>query len=346
MPNKKNIILITLTFILFFLVFPLSLRSNFNYSSTDVLKLEGNRTIPSGRKIPFVHNSIAGYFSEDLKSSWVIDVEDSITLLDDVYINNSRGDGSINLIGIDGEVQLSIKSDGYPFNIGNRLFIVDRDRKQLQEIEDGRVRWIKKFNYIITSIDSSLETVVIGFENGAFSLLNRDGEQFFEYEPGGSRISLVYSCELSYDGEYLSVVSGLDPQRFILFERKDMEYKPVFTLNLKDASKGRTNIFMTEDNRTIFLDSKYGYYMIDILNKTSTFIEESYTLKNARYMPEHQLYMLHTGAVNHNHLRLITRDGRVVLEKEFPGSDVSIISRDGNLYIVVDSSALKVDIKE
>lgn len=346
MPNKKNIILITLIFILFFLVFPLSLQSNFNYSSADMLKLEGSRVIPRGEKIPFIHNGIAGYFDEELDSAWVMDIRDGVTLMDNGYINNSREDRSINLINLDGEVEVTISSDGFPFSIDERLFIIGRDRKQLSEVIDGRIRWSRQFNYIITSVDCSQDSIVIGFMNGSISVLDITGDMFFEYEPGGSRISLVYSCKISKNSQYISVISGLDPQRFILFEKKEYEYKPVYTLNLKASSKKHMNIFMTRDNRTIFLENQLGYYMVDIIDKTSTLVEESYSLKNAKYIPEYDLYMLHTGAVNYNNLKLITIDGRVVLDKGFSGEDVSIKTSNGILYIVIDGTALKVDIKE
>lgn len=346
MPNKKNIILITLIFILFFLVFPLSLQSNFNYSSADVLKLEGTRVIPKGEKISFIHNGTAGYFDEELDSAWMMEIRDGVTLMDDGYINNSREDGTISLINLDGEVELTMSSDGFPFSIGDRLFIIGRDRKQLSEVIDGRIRWNRQFNYVITSMDSSSDNIVVGFMNGSFSVIDITGDAFFDYEPGGSRISLVYSCEISDNSEYLSVVSGLDPQRFILFEKKEMEYKPVYTLNLNSSSKNHVNIFMVNDYRTIFLENSLGYYMIDIIDKSAQLIEDTYRLKNAKYISEYELYMLHTGAVNYNNLKLITRDGRVVLEKGFSGKDVSIKTRNGNLYIIIDGTALKVDIKE
>lgn len=346
MSDKKNIIITTLIFILFFLLFPLKLEKNLSYHSNESKNLlEDDLTLPIN-KIPYIFRNRAGYFSSDLKNSWSIEINDGITLLKDGYVNNSREDDRIIFKDFNGIEQYTIKDSGYPFSFSNRFFIISRDRKSLSEIENGEKKWTKFFNYIITSISGNKEDIAIGFLNGSFGLFDTSGESFYEYEPGGSRVSVIYGCSLSKDSKYLAVISGLGPQRFILYEKKDTEYRPIYTLNLDEEVRTSLKIFITADNKSIFVEAPSGFYIVNIENRTSTFLDGNYSLKNVEYLEDLDLYMVYSGAINYNNIKLITKDNGVLLEKQFIGKSVSVTTKEKSIYIVIDNSVIKLDIKE
>ncbi len=346
MSDKKNIIITTLIFVLFFLLFPLKLVPNLNYHSNQSTDLWGKIKPMPDNKIPFIYKNRAGYFSTDLKEAWGMDISDGVTLLSDCYINTSRGKDIIQIKDLEGGIKFSVEDSGYPFSVKDRLFIISRDRKSVSEIINGEKKWIKAFNYIITSIDANKTSVVLGFMNGYFTVLDSEGEIFFNYESGGSRVSIVYRVIISGDDKYVAVVSGLDPQRFILYEKRESEYKPLYAMNLKDEVRKSLKVFLTSDNRSVFVESSGGFYIVNIESKSSTFIDANYNLKNVQYMPDLDLYMVHSGAVNYNNVKLITLDNRVLLEKNFIGESVTISTLGHSMYIVIDNSVIKLDIKE
>lgn len=333
-------------FVLFFLLFPLKIVPNLSYHSNQSTDLRGKIKNMPDNKIPFIYKNRAGYFSTDLKEAWGMDIFDGITLLSDSYINTSREKEMIQIRDLQGNIKYSVEDRGYPFSIKDRLFIISRDRKSVSEIVNGEKIWTKGFNYIITSIDANKNSVVLGFMRGFFMVLDSGGKIFFKYEPGGSRISIIYSVVISGDDRYVAIVSGLDPQRFILYEKRDAEYKPLYALNLKEEVKKSLKVFITSDNRSVFVESSQGFYIIDIDSKLSTFIDTEYSLKNVQYMPGLDLYMVHSGAVNYNNVKLLTLDYRVLLEKNFVGESVSISTLGRSIYIVIDNSVVKLDIKE
>lgn len=346
MSEKKNIIITILLFILFFLLFPLKINSNLRYQSSEAIQLDGESANIQGEKIPFIYKKNAGYFSKDMKLSWNTQVKDGVTLLENSYINFSRTDEFLNIQNLSGEIEYSLKDNGYPFSIDGRLFIVGRDRKSLTEVSNGEVLWKHKFNYIITSIDSNKELVVAGFIKGNYIVINKSGEISFNYEPGGSRISIIYSVVISNDSKYLGAVSGLDPQRFILYQKKDNEYKPVNVLNLKDDFRKSLKLFITKENKKVFIEGEKGFYIVDIETKDSSYLEHNYNLINAKYISDLDIYMIHTGASNYNNIKLLTCDNRVLLNKSFMSEDVSVVSRDNSIYIILDGSAVKLNIEE
>lgn len=346
MSDRKNIVIAALVFVLFFLLFPLRLGSNLNFHSNESGDLLLENSILSENKIPFVFKDRAGYFSTDLKYSWSVGIKDGITLLSDGYINNTRGDNSIVFYDFDGNEKYSVKDEGFPFSISDRLFVLSRDRKSLCEIVNGDKKWTKVFNYIITTISGNEGNIAIGFMNGSFAIVNSNGEIFYDYEPGGSRVSIIYSCALSDDSRYLAIISGLEPQRFIIYEKKESEYRPIYTMNLKDEVRKSLKVFIMPDNRSIFIESLSGFYIVDIDLKTSIFMDADYRLKNVEYIPEFNIYMVHSGVVNYNNIELLTMDYRVLFRKNFIGESVSITTLDQSIYIVIDNSVIKVDIQE
>lgn len=344
MSDKKNIIIGALIFVLFFLIFPLNLVSNISYQTGESLELTENITPLAHNKMPYIYKNRAGYFSPDLKSSWSMDIRDGVTLLSDSYINRSRENNSIDITTLDGSIKYSIKDDGYPFSLNNRLFIIDRNRKGISEIVSGERVWTKIFNYLITSIDGSDSTVVIGFTQGFFAVLDQKGELVFKYEPGGSRVPIIYSVAISEDDNYIALISGLDPQRYILYEKRGLEYKPLYTENLREDIRMSRKLIITNDS--VFIEGEMGFYIMDIESKDSVFVKDNYDLKNVEYIEDMDIYMVLTGAVNYNSLKLLTSDNRLLLEKKFLGENVSVFTRDNSLYTVIDNSVIKLDIKE
>ncbi|MBN2616792.1 MAG: hypothetical protein JXR64_00625 [Spirochaetales bacterium] len=346
MPDKKIIILSILIVVLFFLLFPLKFSSNLSFRAKKAIKLTGNLKNISNDKIPFIYKNKAGFFSIEMDEAWVMKINDGVVLLNNGFINYSRSSGQLDFINFNGELEYSIINNGYPFSIEDRLFIISRDRKSLSEYVNGDQIWTRTFNYIITDIDANKQSVILGFMNGYFEVLTRSGDSFYVYEPGGSRLSIIYGCNISDDGKYLAIISGLSPQRFSLYELKNYEYKPVFAMNLEKEFRKTVKMKIPSDNKIVLIEGDEGFYVVDFDSKSSKFIKSDYKLINARYMKGHDVYMVHTGAVNFNNVRILARDFKTLLSKDFFGDDVQVSTGDDSVFIVIDDSALRLDLTE
>lgn len=346
MLDKKNIIIITLLFILYFLLFPLSISNNLFYTRGNSLELVGKMGVLEENPVSFVYRKSAGYFNHDLKSLYSININDGIVLLSNGYINYSKQDEYIVLKNTNDKELYRIKNTGYPFNINDRLFVIGRDRKKIKEIKNGEVVWERDFNSVITSISGNQDMIIAGFITGEFIVIDSTGYSFFNYEPGGSRVSIVYSVEISEDGKYIGVVSGLDPQRFILYEKRGREYKPIFVNKLKDEYRRSLLLEIPLGNKKVFIESFEGFKIIDIGKEDISFIESDYSIKSVKYIDEFNIYMVHSAARNYNNLKLITWDNRVLMDKDFVSENVTVDYRGDLIYIIIDGSVISLNLKD
>lgn len=346
MLDKKNIIITVILFITFFLSFPLKLNSNLKYSPQGAIPLDKSKLEETDNLTPYLFNRKAGYFTKDLKKAWSFNIKDGVTLLDDSYINFSKDAGSFKVMSIKGELKYVVEDNGYPFSVDNRLFIISRDRKRLSEVKDGKIVWSKPFNSIITSIDANSSDVVIGFDKGNFVVLDSNGNSYFKYQPGGSRKKIIYSVKISKNSGYIGVVSGLDPQRFILYEKKDRDFKPIHVFNLRDEVKFSLKLFIAENNQKIFIEGLDGFYIVENYSKEVDYIEDNYRLKNVESIEDLGLYMVHTAVKNYNRIRILTKDNRVLLDRGFISDGVSVKVEESSIYVVLDDSIVKLDILE
>lgn len=346
MLNKKNLVFITLLFVLYFLLFPLNTGKNIYYTRGEALKLIGKKGEVNSESIPYVYNKTAGYFNKELNSFYNMDIKDGIVLLSYGYINYSRNDEFIILRDNNDNEIFKIENTGYPFNINDRLFLISRDRKSVYEVIEGKLVWERDFNSVITSISGNNELVVLGFITGEFVVLNSAGESFFSYEPGGSRVSIVYSVEISEDGKFIGVVSGLDPQRFILYEKRGKEYKPIYVYNFESEYRRSINIDITKGNKKVFIENPKGFTVIDIETEESYLVESSYDLKKVKYIDHLDVYLVHSGARNLNNIKVLTDDNRILMDKDFESEGVSVENSGNLIYIIIDGSVVSLDMKD
>jgi len=146
---------------------------------------------------------------------------------------------------------------GYPVLLDNRIFILGSDQNSISEIADnGSIRWTYDFGAPLTCIDANAGLVLTGSLDGAVEVFNTDGERIFNFEPGGSRYSVILGCAISDNGSRIAVVCGIDMQRFLLFERVGSsggEYKVIYHEFLETGFRRPVRVsFIDEDQRIVF----------------------------------------------------------------------------------------------
>ena len=127
-----------------------------------------------------------------------------------------------------------------------------------------------------------------GSIDGVIEMLDAAGRQVFSFEPGGSRYALILSCAFSADASRFAVISGVEEQRFLLFERlgsaretsafglvegSNVEYRVVYHEFLGNGFRRPMHIsFIDGDSKVIFereggiciyeINSRKSYYII------------------------------------------------------------------------------------
>lgn len=110
--------------------------------------------------------------------------------------------------------------------------------------------WTRDLPAGLSAYASAEDRIILGFTNGSIHILDRQGNLLQHYEPGGSRISMIYGLAINPRGTQFAVVSGLSPQRILVLEEKNSDYRPIFHHNLD--TQNRRPVYMGYPDRGNF----------------------------------------------------------------------------------------------
>lgn len=136
---------------------------------------------------------------------------------------------SVSVFDVQGRLRFRIKSTAMPVVRDGHLYLLDNSsgRIEMCSPENGAGIWHRDSLSPLTSLDSAAGRTLLGFLDGHAELISPDGKVEMTYRPGGSRVEAVYGAALSDDAAAIALISGLDPQRFILLEEKKNGFRPV-----------------------------------------------------------------------------------------------------------------------
>ena len=212
---------------------------------------------PPGQLIPFTLGGNFGYVNKSGQFAINKTKTGNIYLGENLWAEYDLEPLNIEIKNILEETVMNIENPGgYPILLDNRVFILGSEQNSLSEISaDGSILWIYEFGAPLTCIDAAADLILTGSIDGYIEILDSYGKRIFYFEPGGSRYSVILGCALSSDGSYLGIISGIDQQRFLLFERfgNSGEYKVVYHEFLGGGFRRPVQIsFIDNDQRLVF----------------------------------------------------------------------------------------------
>jgi len=152
-------------------------------------------------------------------------------------------------------------SGGYPFILDDRIFILGSEQNSLSEISgSGNVLWTYDFGSPLTAIDAAAGLVVTGSLDGLIEVFNSRGERIFHFETSGSRYLVVLGCAISHNGNYIGIISGIDQQRFMLFERAGNEgdYRINYHEFVGEGFRRPVHILFVDDDQRVIYERMGG----------------------------------------------------------------------------------------
>ncbi len=236
------------------------------------LSTEEYVTAPASGEVPFTFSDHFGYFSPDNAVMLHDKVLYGIALDEKGFINYSSINAALVLQSPDGMVYGRLDDAGYPFFIGSRRFLLNSDGTALSEMNpDGEILWTNRFSSMITDVSASLTSLVVGTLNSGIRMLDTSGKETFSYKPEFSRTNTVYGTALSSDDSSILVISGLDPQKVLLFTKKNSGYRIVFSMDLEHEYRFQRQCGFSVDGNFAYFD--YGSYLF-LLNTVRREVKE------------------------------------------------------------------------
>lgn len=123
------------------------------------------------------------------------------------------------------------------WEVKGRRFLAREDLQGVSEIDrSGKRLWTSEFSSLVTAMDISTKLSAWGLLDGSIHLINGDGTANSVIKPASagvaSRFACLYGLALSPDGTKLAALFGLEPQRFVVFERRGDGYGLIYDMKL------------------------------------------------------------------------------------------------------------------
>ncbi len=352
MKKRTVFSLSALALLAYFLIFP-SLLSKERYFSPswalDVVKTAPAQSISKGETFhTFRVGEYFGAVSERGKLKSLDRVLYNVAFNDELSVNFSSVSKNLVFKDTEGTIILNLETEGYPILSKDRIVIITTDRRGLSEWDlKGNLLWEKYYSSIITCLDISEEFCLSGLLDGRISLINKKGQEVYTFAPGGSRLQVILGCAVSADARHLAVVSGIEPQRFLFFERgKDEEYKPLYNHELATDFRRRTFVSFSKNDSTVFMEGKDGLLFYDISAKKMGMQPLKGTIRTVKTDEQGVQFFVLTEEGGLSRLYSYVFPETKILEVSFPAKRSVLYEEKGYLLLGIDETLVRLDTME
>ena len=223
--------------------------------TADITKTREN---PGQEKVlPFRLGDRAGYFTHSGKIALMNRVPYKATLSRDFYALYDAGAKDIPLYKNDGSLRCTIRGAGFPFIQEDRVFLFLPGGAALGFVNsaDGRIDSVYEGSAPITAFDSSENGAALGFADGNLVIFDRNGLAKIFLKPGGSDYEVILGSSISADGKLFAAVSGIKPQRFVLYSDEGTYEKIIFHKFLKTDITRQTKVHFNRAGTYVYYDT-------------------------------------------------------------------------------------------
>lgn len=244
-------------------------------------------------------------------------------------------------------VAFTVSGEQFPVWAGGRLFTVDENRMGLKAYSaQGNLQWAKHFSSLVTAFDTSATLTVVGTLDGKVQIFSANGTPSGGFQPGGSRLPVIYNVAVAPHDSAILVLAGVDPKRFLVLERGGSEFRPVFHKPLKEnrpwptplgfLAGGSLAYYQTETGLA-FLDPKSPEHEVVAPVQGSPVLLE--TLAGTNLIA----FIQRDGS--RSSLRVSSPDGASLLTLPFTAQNLLLTRQGESLFLGVDQTLLRLEVK-
>lgn len=125
-----------------------------------------------------------------------------------------------------------------PFVRHSYLFALEENQLGFSMVDrQGKRLWSRSRAAMMTAVEAGQGVIAAGDLSGVVELYDASGSILTRYQPGGSRLEVIYQLAVSPDGSQVLVVSGMEPKRLVVLEKGTQEYIPIEHETMEDARR-------------------------------------------------------------------------------------------------------------
>ena len=247
------------------------------------LKIENN--IDKNTLIPFRLKKEFGYISSSGNISYINEIFYNVTQNNNYFINYSTITDNLIINRNDGSFVTNLKTDGFPFFIDERLFVVSANSKRVSEWNiDGNNLFTFENESELTSCDANKNIFIIGTVDGSVTVIDKEKKAEKLLKPELSRINAVYGIAVSDNSDFIAMITGIDPQYMIIMKKKNNKYNRFYTYQFADNLRYSRYISFFNNDRYLCFESSKIFYCFDFFSKKLNKIDLSATITNIEYI--------------------------------------------------------------
>ena len=340
--------LIAILFVVLYLVlFPRPLPAEFTLVPSQALPLaeaKAERLSPGGSF--FVLGGWEGYWNSQGELEKVTARRNQSTAWGDKLAWYDAAKGQLVVEGPQG-VLFTIPGEQYPVWSAGRLFTVDENRLGLKAYNaEGRPQWAKHFASLVTAFDTSTNLTVVGTLDGKVQIFGPTGTPSGGFQPGGSRLSVIYNVAVAPRDGAILVLAGLDPKRFLVLERGGSEFRPVFHKALKENHPWPTPLGFLDGGKLAYYQTEKGLAFLDPKqpdHEVVSPVKGSPLLLQA--LPGTDLVSFIEREGERSALRVVSPQGTSLLTLPFSARDLLLQRQGQSLFLGADQTLLRLEVR-
>jgi hypothetical protein len=231
-------------------------------------------------------------------------------------------------------------NNGYPLFLNDKMYLVSFEQNAISEItDDGSVVWSYALASPLTCVTGARGRLLLGTLDGTIELLDEKGSRAFFFETGGSRITCIYGAAISQDLSHIAVISGIDDQRFLLFEQYAGSYQVSHHEFIGDGKRRPVMIRFLDDDTRLAYEYEEGLGLYEIKSRTSYRIPLDGDIAAIDNEGQNGIFFLVTKQEeNQKYLIGIKYPSSIMVKTPFKSADVFLYRRDNALFIGSDRS--------
>lgn len=296
--------------------------------------------------VPFHTRGQFGYVDKDGKFGLVRQRGERNSLSSEFWSDYGRTNDSTDIFSRDGTRLFAASVRGYPFFSDGRIFMVGPEQNYVVELDRaGNEKWRRDFPSVVTCADAAAGLAVFGMLDGSFELVDERGTRVFGFEPGGSRLAVIASARLSPDGKRIAVVSGIDPQRFVLFERSGSAYKVAHHEYIDRGFRRPVQAAFAGGGRYVVFEREAGLAIHEISARRTTTIQVGGIIAAYEDEAADGRFFLISDLGEHRELVGIKLPAEVFMRAPFSSAENFIARRGARLYVAGAVSVAALEIK-
>lgn len=215
--------------------------------------------------LPFRLGKKAGYFTHSGKITAFRSIPYKAVFTRNYCALYSRDAENIPLMSPDGQERCVIKGAGFPFIQQDRVFLFPPGGSAVCFVNpvDGNTVSSWENTAPITAFNSSKNGSAVGYADGQLIIFDKNGRKTIELFPGGSDNPIILGADISASGKMFACVSGVDPQRFVLYSDEGVYEKIVFHEFLKKNLTRQTYVHFSDNDKFVYYDCADSLGIVD-----------------------------------------------------------------------------------